>query len=132
MNITKLIIFLSGFPFFVSGRSAPTGQFFPTHVSLSSHEDTSAWMFSYNFVKDVAGKTPRYRMGDGAKEITKAGLEVFGAHGDRLMCWPHTYRNTYDHLLPLRKEDPSLADKVMSDIEFLQLRLNHLTNCLLA
>ena len=42
-------------------------------------------MFSYNFVKDVAGKTPRYRMGDGAKEITKAGLEVFGAYGDRLM-----------------------------------------------
>ena len=55
-----------------------------------------------------------------SKEITKAGLEVFGAHGDRLMCWPHTYRNTYDHLSALRKEDSSLADKVMSDIEFLQ------------
>ena len=77
-------------------------------------------MFSYDFVKNVAGKSPRYRMGDGAKEITKAGVEVFGVHGDRLMCWPHTYRNTYDHLAHRRKEDSMLADKVMSDIDFLQ------------
>ena len=70
--IVYILFFLfSGFPFFVSGRSAPTGQFFPSHVSLGSHEDTSAWMFSYNFVKNVAGKIPKYRMGDGAKEITK-------------------------------------------------------------
>ena len=70
----------------MSGQSAPIGQFFPTHVSVSSREDTSAWMFSYNFVKNVAWKSPRYRMGDGAKEITEAGTEVFGDHGDRLRC----------------------------------------------
>ena len=104
----------------MSGRSAPTGQFFPTHVSVSSHEDTSAWMFSYNFVKNVAGKSPRYRMGDGAKEITKAGTEAFGDHGDRLMCWPHAYRNMNDHLAPIRKVDTLLADRVMADIQFLQ------------
>ena len=77
-------------------------------------------MFSYNFVKNVAGKSPRYRMGDGAKEITKAGTEVFGDHGDRLMCWPHAYRNINDHLAPIRKVDTLLADRVMADIQFLQ------------
>ena len=69
-----MIIFV-GFPFFVSGRSASTGQFFTTHVALSSHEDTRAWKFGYEFVKNIAGKTPRFRMGDGAPEITKAGEE---------------------------------------------------------
>ena len=65
-----------GFPFFVSGRSSSTGRFFPTHVILSSHEDTEAWKMSYNFVKNIGGKIPKYRMGDGAKEITRAGIEV--------------------------------------------------------
>ena len=31
-----------------------------------------------------------YRMGDGAREIMKAGEEVIGKDGSRLMCWPHT------------------------------------------
>jgi len=71
-----MIIFV-GFPFFVSERSASTRQFFPKHVALSSHEDTKAWKFGYEFVKNVAWKTPQFRMGDRAPEITKAGEEVF-------------------------------------------------------
>ena len=47
-----------GYPFFVSGRSSPTGKFFPTHVTLASNEDTRSWACSYKFVKNVA--TPRY------------------------------------------------------------------------
>ena len=31
-----------------------------------------------------------YRMGDGVREIMKAGEEVIGKDGSRLMCWPHT------------------------------------------
>jgi hypothetical protein len=65
-----------GFPFFVSGVSSPTGKFHPTHCTLSSHEDTYAWSASYRFLRDVAKKTPKFRMGDGAPEITKAGTEV--------------------------------------------------------
>ena len=65
-----------GYPFFVSGVSTPTGTFFPTHCALSSHEDTSAWKCGYKFIRDLAGKNPRFRMGDGASEITKAGEEV--------------------------------------------------------
>jgi hypothetical protein len=65
-----------GFPFFVSGVSSPTGRFHPTHCTLSSHEDTYAWSASYRFLRDIAEKTPKFRMGDGAPEITKAGTEV--------------------------------------------------------
>ena len=47
-----------GYPFFVSGRSHPCGKFFPTHVTLASHEDSRAWACSYRFVQDKV--TPRY------------------------------------------------------------------------
>lgn len=46
-----------GYPFFVSGRSHPCGKFFPTHVTLASHEDTRAWACSYRFVQEKV--TPR-------------------------------------------------------------------------
>ena len=39
------------------------------------HIDTDAWKVSYEFVKSVANKVPKYRMNDGAKEITNAGTE---------------------------------------------------------
>ena len=71
-------------------------------------------------MKDIAGKNPKYRMGDGAKEITKAGVEVFGDYGTRLMCWPHVFRNTTNHLASIRREDKNLADKIARDIEELQ------------
>ena len=77
LTLINLRIIFAGFPFFVSGRSASTGQFFPTHVALSSHEDTRAWKFGYEFVINIAGKTPRFRMVDSAPEITKAIEEVF-------------------------------------------------------
>ena len=109
--LTDNLFLSSGFPFFVSGTSTPTGRFFPTHVGLCSHEDTAAWKVSYDFVKNVAGKSPKYRMGDGAKEITKAGKEVFKDPGVRLMCWPHTYRNVNNHLCSIRAEDSVWAKK---------------------
>lgn len=65
-----------GYPFFVSGVSTSCGQFFPTYVSLSSHEDAQAWKVIYEYLKTEIGITPKYRMGDGAREITKAGIEV--------------------------------------------------------
>ena len=58
---------LLGYPFFVSGVSTPTGRFFPTHCMLCSHEDTNLY---------PAENRPKFRMGDGAPEITKAGQEV--------------------------------------------------------
>ena len=64
-----------GFPVFISGCSTSTGKFFPTHTTLQSHEDTRAYRNVYNYVKEEVG-TPRFRMGDGAKEITAAGEQV--------------------------------------------------------
>ena len=45
---------------------------------------------------------------------------MFKDCGKRLMCWPHCYRKTSEHLITLRKEDAPLADSIMADIEFLQ------------
>ena len=63
--INLYILFLrlvwQGFPVFISGRSSSTGRLFPTHVILSSHEDTWAWKRSYQFVKDL-DIYPRFRM----------------------------------------------------------------------
>ena len=59
-------------------------------------------------------------MGDGAREITKAGEEVFGNVGVRLMCWPHTYRNLVPRMSALRNANKKLQEQLMSDIENLQ------------
>ena len=64
------------FPIFVSGRSSSTGKFFPTHVTLSSHEDSQAWASAYSYIKDKLNVSPKFRMADGASEISKAGREV--------------------------------------------------------
>ena len=86
---------------------------------LASHEDTASWAESYRFIKNL-DKCPKFRMGDGAKEITNAGVEVFSEDGIRLMCWPHVYRNLGPKLSQLRKINKSLAESVLEDIEFLQ------------
>ena len=65
-----------GYPFFVAGVSTPTGRFFATHCMLSSHEDTGSWAAGYKFLRDIAGKKPKFRMGDGAPEITNTVEEV--------------------------------------------------------
>ena len=59
-------------------------------------------------------------MGDGAREITKAGEEVFGNVGVRLMCWPHTYCNLVPRMSALKNANKKLQEQLMSDIENLQ------------
>ena len=112
--------FSIGYPFFVAGVSTPTGRFFPTHCMISSHEDTGSWMAGYRFLKDVAGKNPKFRMGDGAPEITKAGREVFGEEGIRLMCWSHVYRNVVPRLGEIKRNSVDMGNTIMADIESLQ------------
>ena len=51
-----------GYPFFVLGRSTPTGKFFPSHVLLASHEDTRAWETSYHFVKILQSRSIEWEM----------------------------------------------------------------------
>ena len=41
--------------------------------SFTHIEDTG---YSYRFLRDIAGKKPKFRMADGASEITKAGEDV--------------------------------------------------------
>ena len=74
----------------MSGVSTPTGRFFPTHCMLSSHEDTHSWAAGYKFLRDVAYKKPKFRMGDGASEITKAGEEVISFYFEKTL--PHKFQ----------------------------------------
>ena len=62
----------------------------------------------------------RYRMGDGAREISKAGEAVFGQNGKRLMCWPHTYRNLVSKMAALRNHNQKLQQQLLQDIQDLQ------------
>ena len=59
-------------------------------------------------------------MGDGAREITRAGEEVFGEQGVRLMCWPHTYRNIVTRISALRNANKKLQQELLTDIQNLQ------------
>ena len=59
-------------------------------------------------------------MGDGAREITKAGEEVFGSDGVRLMCWPHTYRNIVSRMAALRNTNRKLQQELLDDIQNMQ------------
>ena len=61
-----------------------------------------------------------YRMGDGAREISNAGKEVFGSDGSRLMCWAHTYRNIVPRLSALKKMNQKLQQELLHDIQSLQ------------
>ena len=56
-------------------------------------------------------------MGDRAREISKAGEEVFGNVGVRLMCWPHTYRNLVPRMSALKNANKKLQEQLTSDIE---------------
>ena len=46
-------------PLFVAGRSSPTGRFFLTHLALSSHEDTAAWVRIHAWVRSLLSRVPR-------------------------------------------------------------------------
>ena len=92
---------------------------------LASHEDTKVWAESYKFLKSM-DIIPKFRMGDGAHEISNAGDEVFGEEGVRLMCWPHVYRNVTPRVSQLCKINKVLADSVLEDTEFFQWSLTSL------
>ena len=49
------------FPVFVYGRSTMTGRFFMTHMALSSHENTAAWVLIYAYVRSIIRESPRNR-----------------------------------------------------------------------
>ena len=78
-----------GYPILVCGVSSPTGKFFGTMSVLSSHEDTSSWSQLYSFIHGLENHF-RFRMGDGAKEITKAGIKVYFIW---LYFYIHIYKN---------------------------------------
>ena len=94
---------------------------------MCSHEDTAAFSDLYRFLKDKVGKDPKFKMADGAKEISKANVEVFGVPTTssgpehiRLMCWSHVFRNVTPQLKSIQKINKKLAASLLSDIENLQ------------
>ena len=74
MQLTDLCVW-QGFPVLICGVSCPIGNLFCPLVVLSSHEDSEAWSMIYKFMHGL-GYHFQFRMGDGAKEITKAGIQV--------------------------------------------------------
>ena len=59
-------------------------------------------------------------MADGAWEITKGLVEVFGDEVTRLMCWTHVYRCYSKKLGPLKKSNKDLAKQLDKDVHNLQ------------
>ena len=93
---------------------------------LTSHEDTRALIEIYSFVHSE-GIHPRFRMGDGAPAITKAGEEVFGqcshpdcTHATRLMCWSHVHRNITPRMKTIGSIDKKVEKDLLIDLENIQ------------
>ena len=68
-----------GYPVLICGVTSETGKFFGCMSVLSSHEDTRAWNQIFTFIHEMDNHF-KFRMGDGASEITKAGHEVRYIH----------------------------------------------------
>lgn len=115
------------FPVCVVGLTNVTGLFFPSMTILTSHEDCRALTEIYSFVHSQ-GIHPRFRMGDGATAITKAGEEVFGncSHPDctnatRLMCWSHhVHRNITPRLKSIGSIDKNVEKNLLRDLQNIQ------------
>ena len=66
-------------PMVVCGEKGKTGKFHGSFFSVLAH-DANAWTWNKNKVYTSVherGCHPKFRMGDGAPAITKAGEEVF-------------------------------------------------------
>ena len=114
------------FPVCVVGTTNVTGLFFPSMTILTSHEDARALTEIYSFVHSQ-GIHPRFRMGDGAPAITKAGEDVFGkcthpdcSHATRLMCWSHVHRNISPRLKTIGSIDKNVEKNLLIDLENIQ------------
>ena len=67
--------------------------------------------------QQTKGVVPKFRMADGAWEITNGGREVFGEEGTRLMCWAHVIK---PKLAALRKVNKALGEAILRDIGDIQ------------
>ena len=59
-------------------------------------------------------------MGDGSKEITKDGGEVFGETGVRVMHWSHTYRNLIPRMTAIKTQNKKIQQELVRDSAPLQ------------
>ena len=118
-----------GYPVLIVGVTSSTGKFYGSMVVLSSHEDSDAIAEIYKFIHDTQDVHPKFRMGDGATSITKAGREIFGECNEcngaqRLMCWSHVHRALVPQLKPLNSLDKELGKNLLKDIEEIQWSVN--------
>ena len=86
------------YPILICGVTSDTGTFFGSMLVLSSNEDAETWRGVYDYVHSL-NIHPKFRMSDGAKAITRGGLDVFAnceeedcKESVRTMCWSHVYR----------------------------------------
>ena len=110
----------------VCGEKGKTGKFHGSFFSVLAH-DANAWTWNKNKVYTSVherGCHPKFRMGDGAPAITKAGEEVFADCDQcedslRLMCGGHVHCavNKSSQFKHLRSVDKILAEALLADIE---------------
>ena len=120
----------NGFPVIVCGVTGKTGKFHGSFTVLAHDEKAWTWNKVYTFVHE-RGCHPKFRMGDGAPAITKAGEEVFADCDQckdslRLMCWSHVHRavTKSSHFKHLRSVNKKLAEALLADIETIQWSSN--------
>ena len=110
-------------PMIVYGVTGKTRKFHGCFSVLAHDEKAWTWNKVYTFGHE-RGCHMKFRMGDGAPAITKAGEEVF-ADCDQcedsfcLMCWSHVHHavNKSSQFKHLRSVDKILAEALLADIE---------------
>ena len=92
-------------------------------ITTPGRADTRALTEIYSFVHSE-GIHPRFRMGDGAPAIKKAGEELFGkcshpncTHATRLMCWIHVHRNITPRMKTIGPIDKKVEKDLLIDLK---------------
>ena len=106
-------------PLMFFGSSTKEGKFNGIGAVLSNREDTTAFKFLFETVKEIAEPAPVAIMADADKAISRAIRETFPATV-RLTCFFHLMKNVKQRLASVKSTDPSIYHKIMEDLRGLQ------------
>jgi hypothetical protein len=106
-------------PLMFFGSSTKEGKFNGIGAVLSNREDTTAFKFLFETVKEIAEPAPVAIMADADKAISRAIRETFPATV-RLTCFFHLMKNVKQRLGSVKSTDPSIYHKIMEDLRGLQ------------
>ena len=92
---------------------------FPNYPLIYSSEDKYTYDYLFEFIKKQAKTLPGAVMGDGSPAISASCKEHF-PDSKRLMCWYHAAKKMKEKLASVRREDPTMASNIFTDITTLQ------------